>query len=875
MAMPAARWSFVFIWAVVAPRDAAASATCATVDTSSVNEDATGGRFTFAAHMPNWYTGARVRVHPALQHTDGEKIADCNADCASDEDEMETTCSFCRCAACPLCSLGSANSHIGDGCKVPGQVVACSNARVVQHEAYGAVVLHLGSPTLAPDHKFSCTVSAPAGAKHSAPGIECVDPQPSPPSMAPPPSSHPPPTTLSSSTPPPPMSDPSGALPKPSDRMSCGSNVHVKANVLDASAKLVALHVLGLPAAHGAFVDLQWPASSTSRSIRTLWGATQTPVAASDTSPSTSLGLKVTGTARTFVGLLVSGNLEVPTASCTLPIGTAVADSQGPPGPSCDAVRRSGSDLRQAGAPPLWCHELQPPADSGVVAVKAFCERHYYQLEPDWMVRCTASGAGCEASENVLACQSASSDPPPGPPAWIHFSDECSHLLGVPEVEALTSASFRIRPASSGGSSSPRCEVGLELRIEYRHGSGTWHPVGAHKLPSSEPRAGWHVDNLRCGSTSDTQCSFRVRPEGWGESSKPSPTVAGRALPMREGRAARLEATLHLGASNPACVTCETGRTKFAADVATVLRLSSSALVRVVETREWEGRAAIVFDVLPTSTRTSDKLATQLASLLPQQRSELYGGEMTQYIAGAADGLTRISDDGVARHIATIGTGALSIHEIQGSSPSASRFLGLFVVLVVLVAVLAAYVKGVTTDDVVEHAHTLYQQGQARLLAGSGGRHMKLPTDEMVNFAPAVELTIPDETVLEECSDPSEHFPSSMPRLASRLETLASSPKGGSTPDITSPEFAAPLRRMDVGAEQSGADGDEALLRARRLIDALGSTSTDTPAVQPESSPRAKDVSSTSFAENLVIEASETVAAEQGATEDGEVLLRL
>ena len=40
------------------------------------------------------------------------------------------------------------------------------NAKVLEREAFGSTILRLGSPIIAADHRFGCTVTAPTGAKH-------------------------------------------------------------------------------------------------------------------------------------------------------------------------------------------------------------------------------------------------------------------------------------------------------------------------------------------------------------------------------------------------------------------------------------------------------------------------------------------------------------------------------------------------------------------------------------------------------------------------------------------------------------------------------------------------------------------------------------
>ena len=642
---------------------------CATVDEEAPS-DARGGRFTFSARVPNWRVGARLRVHVALEHSDGSNAANCDASC-SKADDLEDACRFCKCAACPHCTIGL-GQLIGVGCYVPGQIASCSNARAVQREDYGVVVLHLGSPSLAPDHRFGCTVTAPASAKHTMPEIECLDYlvgpplPPSPPAPAPPPPLPPPP-------PPPPVPQPPSVVSHP---------------------------------------------------------------------PPTS---------------------------------------KQPPNPSPRAYY--GGTIR-----------VQPP--------------------------------------------------PPAPPSWVQYAHECTHLLRAPDVEAISSAAFQITPAPSA-EPVPRCEHGLQIKTEYKRGAGTWHGITVRKVANFPGPERWQVDNLRCGESAETRCNFRIRPAGWGESSKPSVAVSGLLLPTPAGRAARLEAALRFGKSGTVCARCSTDQAKFVADIATVLRLPSSNFVRIIEVREVQGAAAIVFDLQPTSTRSSDVLASQLASILPQPRSKIFGGDITQYLdrTGAGGGLIRLTAGGMAKTIQLPEPGVAIVIKEESDGPSALSYLALVILLTALLAVLVAYVKGMTWDEVQTHLKGLSWdevqayakgiswneiQGRASYLlgrwqGGGGAHHVKLPTEDVVSFAPITELTIPDDASEPDTSlDPSEQFPPGLPQLRP--------PPPQADPQMAPEVQLSPARR---GEEEGGTEEDEALQRARRLIAAIGGGSVADPG--PES----------------------------------------
>ena len=662
---------------------------CATVDEEDAG-DARGGRYTFSARVPNWRVGARLRVHVALEHSDGSNAANCDASC-SKADDLQDACRFCKCAACPHCTIGT-GPVIGVGCYVPGQIVSCSNARAVQHEDYGVVVLHLGSPSLAPDHRFGCTVAAPASAKHTMPEIECLDYLAGPP-LPPSPPAPAPPLPLPPPPPPPPVPQPPSVVSHP-------------------------------------------PPTRTQ-----------------------------------------------------------------PPNPSPRAYY--GGTIR-----------VQPP--------------------------------------------------PPAPPSWVQYAHECTHLLRAPNVEAISSAAFQITPALSA-QPTPRCEHGLQIRTEYKRGAGTWHAISPRKVANSPGPERWQVDNLRCGDSAETRCSFRVRPAGWGESSKPSLAVSGLLLPTPASRAARLEAALRFGKSGTVCARCSTDQAKFVADIVTVLRLPSSNFVRIIEVREVQGAAAIVFDLQPTSTRSSDVLASQLASILPQPRSKIFGGDITQYLdrTGAGGGLIRLTAEGIVKMIQLPEPGVAIVIKEESDGPSALSYLALIILLMALLAVLVAYVKGMTWDEVQARLKALSwaevqayakdiswediqgrvsycwdeTQGRvsdllARWQGGGSAHHTKLPTEDEVSFAPITELTIPEDASEPDTSmDPSEQFPPGLPQLRP--------PPPQADPKMALEVQLSPVRR---GEEEGGnirqgmlygAEEDEALQRARRLIAAIGGDSVAEP--EPES----------------------------------------
>jgi hypothetical protein len=303
----------------------------------------------------------------------------------------------------------------------------------------------------------------------------------------------------------------------------------------------------------------------------------------------------------------------------------------------CLALRRNSSNSRDL-SPPQWCHDVP----------RASCEAHYYEIPAtNQLVRCTLVGGACDASSRFISCvpPKERKPPPPAPPSppplWMALAKgECAYLLRPPLVEALSSATFALRTqrAEMQGDVS-RCESAATVpTIEYRIGVGTmadpeteapWHP-----LPARTVAGALLVDNLHCGQTPATRCVFRLRPAGWGESSRATQAISGLALPAAPANAARLELAFTVGRS--VCLSCSGARAGVVADLATALALPR-ANVRVVEVREAGATAAVVLDLLPHQERGVEALVRQLASMACLPSSDVYGGDITQFLNAKAD----------------------------------------------------------------------------------------------------------------------------------------------------------------------------------------------------------------------------------------------
>tara|TARA_B110001452_G_scaffold266569_1_gene273796 strand:- start:1075 stop:2208 length:1134 start_codon:yes stop_codon:yes gene_type:complete len=215
-------------------------------------------------------------------------------------------------------------------------------------------------------------------------------------------------------------------------------------------------------------------------------------------------------------------------------------------------------------------------------------------------------------------------------------------------VEALSSASFAVLPQREGAEgAAERCEsAATPPTVEVRRGA-QGDDVPWQALPARMVDGAVVVDDVRCGDVADARCAFRLKPAGWGESSRATPAISGLALPAAPTNAARLELALLTGRS--LCMSCSGARAGLVADLAAVLQLPPSN-VRLVEVREAGTSASVVFDVLPHNERDADALAQQLAALVPLAASDLYGGDVSQYVDASA-GLVRLHA-GLARPVA-------------------------------------------------------------------------------------------------------------------------------------------------------------------------------------------------------------------------------
>jgi uncharacterized membrane protein YgcG len=206
-------------------------------------------------------------------------------------------------------------------------------------------------------------------------------------------------------------------------------------------------------------------------------------------------------------------------------------------------------------------------------------------------------------------------------------------------------------------------------------------------------------------------------------------------------------------------------------------------------------------------------------------RSDIYGGDITQYLdRSGTSAFLRLTKDGVVPLNVAAAAGVLSV--VAEGPPATLSYLALFALLAGFAAVLAPYV-GVTRlteawASVVGMARLNEAWGSACAFFtknpgqwGACGRatHDKLPTAADTAVADTEWDIVEDPLEITYSSlHPSEQFPPTLPQLRS---TSSSAPQ--------EQDQRSPLRGAEVG---EGAD--DALQRARRLIEALGAATAAT-----------------------------------------------
>ena len=647
---------------------------CVSLDAAAlrITTGAHGGSFSFGAHVPNWRPGARIRVQISLLQMGGgnedgpgprgwltasgamdSNDARCEDFCTYSPPspppptKMDTAwyhpdpratvnqtgyCHLCRCAACTHCAKASGLSE-GQGCGVPGQLQSCFGARIIQHEKLGEAILRLGAVTTNRD--FGCTVTLPAGASYAPPDLSCLDlmeapsPEDSPPASRVGPDSASQEDELATCQDYRPSDDghPSkvwydkrgpnfdcwwyanGGAPQKDGCAAAGFNFGVTAGQ--------ACCACGGGFDHGRGCDL---APSVSMKPRPNEGALL------------EVSLK-----HWRAGALVLVHFGEDALEKQLSVSSdAVWDAQWEPeqsvtSPADERERRDAFlAFRLSDDPPRKLTPTGMPAFSFLLPAR-----------PD-MARITVS---CDKviipspQRPPPSPPSPSPNPPPPPhppPLPLALRRECAYLLRPPHAQPLSSASFWISPQTLDGAVDAKdvqtCERGLHFGVEYsRDGGTTWSEVvGSH--PNAGPEAKVLVEDLRCGDEPTQRCNFRIRPVGWGESSRGSVAVASLALPARPAGAERLELTFRLGNSGNIRLSNDAGQKLLISDLTASLGSPDNTSIRIVEVRESTGRAAAVVDVLPSPRWSAKHYAAQLALQFKHPGSPIRGGDVTQYL---------------------------------------------------------------------------------------------------------------------------------------------------------------------------------------------------------------------------------------------------
>ena len=393
---------------------------------------------------------------------------------------------------------------------------------------------------------------------------------------------------------------------------------------------------------------------------------------------------------------------------------------------------------------------------------------------------------------------------------------ECDELLKAPDVVPISSASFHLAFARHPAVPAPLCMQGIgQMRVEYVDAADSvWRTVSAQKangtMTSGVRDSVWLISHLRCPHG----CKFRWGPSGSMQLSAASTTAANLALTHKDSTATRLEVALQFGATSKVCVQCDSGKTRLRADLVQALRMPGAEYVRIVEVRESPGRAEVVFDLLQTSHRTSEQLSIQLASLLPLPRSDIYGGELTQYLDRGA-GLQKFVDErGLRLERVTLPPGVVATTRL--SSPTAlgttsgSLSMGTFILTILLVAIAAAAIAryGIPRTVRVWLRNTgLWGWGSTN----GAKRHMHVPTEDAVEEEQEALTASPSAPIVPKLSTRAIGSYIDTPALAPDPHDPEGSPRYDGS-------LVRSLEMQDAQDDGGGVEDDAALQHARLLI---------------------------------------------------------
>ena len=356
-----------------------------------------------------------------------------------------------------------------------------------------------------------------------------------------------------------------------------------------------------------------------------------------------------------------------------------------------------------------------------------------------------------------------------------------------------------------------------------------------------------------------------------------APPAAAPPLPPLAMTAVRLQAAFNLGRSETVCMECSTGKARLTNDLASVLRLPSTAHVRIVEMREeaTRGHWRAVFDLLPTPTRSADQLTTQLASLLPLPRSGIYGGDVTQFI-DRTKGLLRLAPGADSQRV-VLPEGVDPVTQLaqqptvapSSTGSSGYTFLGLLAVLAAAAA--AAMQRPNLRASFTSRIDRALESVNLRQWQMGSSRHMKLSTTD--DMAISSSMAFDDDY---------------MTGLSSSMFTIGNEEEGENEEDgVAEDEALQRARRFidavsadqtlasvaaakevqeDKGDEAAGGN-DDPLERARRLIAAVSSDS-----LPPSSEAAAKDENAADVSSADI--ATPDVAADKATADDNDALQR-
>ena len=393
---------------------------------------------------------------------------------------------------------------------------------------------------------------------------------------------------------------------------------------------------------------------------------------------------------------------------------------------------------------------------------------------------------------------------------------ECDELLNAPDVVPISSASFHLAFARHPAVPAPLCMQGIgQMRVEYVDAADSvWRTVSAQKangtMTSGVRDSVWLISHLRCphgckfrwGPSGSMQLSAQAlllqtlhshtrirRPRGW--------RWLCSLVPRRKSACSAIRA-------KPACV--QTLSRLFACRGRNMCALWRCGSLRGA--RKW---CSTCYKLL---TEPLSSYRYNFASLLPLPRSDIYGGELTQYLDRGA-GLQKFVDErGLRLERVTLPPGVVATTRL--SSPTAlgttsgSLSMGTFILTILLVAIAAAAIAryGIPRTVRVWLRNTgLWGWGSTN----GAKRHMHVPTEDAVEEEQEALTASPSAPIVPKLSTRAIGSYIDTPALAPDPHDPEGSPRYDGS-------LVRSLEMQDAQDDGGGVEDDAALQHARLLI---------------------------------------------------------